>query len=103
VVDTGLHHKRWSREQAIDYMAKVTGTAMSDVVTEIERYMVWPGQALGYKLGMLKINQLRTQAKADLADKFNLGEFHDLLLLGGAVPMTVLEEKINAWVKAKKA
>ncbi|MBO9490754.1 DUF885 domain-containing protein [Endozoicomonas sp. G2_1] len=101
VVDTGLHHKRWSREQAIDYMAKTTGSAKSDVISEIERYMAWPGQALGYKLGMLKILSMRAHAEAVLGDKFDLGEFHDLILLGGAVPMAVLEQNINDWINSK--
>ena len=101
VVDTGLHYKRWTREQAIDYMAKETGTAKSDVIAEIERYMTWPGQALGYKLGMLKILALRKHAKEALGDKFDLGEFHDVVLLGGAVPMKVLEENVNQWITTK--
>jgi len=98
VVDTGLHYKRWTREQAIAYMAEQTGSAKSDVIAEIERYMAWPGQALGYKLGMLKILSLRKHAKDVLGDKFDLGEFHDVVLLGGAVPMKVLEENINQWI-----
>jgi len=102
VVDTGLHYKRWTREQAIDYMSQETGSAKSDVVAEIERYMAWPGQALGYKLGMLKILSLRKHAKEVLGDKFDIGEFHDVVLLGGAVPMTVLEENVNQWIASIK-
>lgn len=102
VVDTGLHHKKWTREQAIEYMSKTTGSAKSDVVSEIERYMAWPGQALGYKLGMLKMVKLRQQAEAALGDKFDLAEYHDLVLLGGAVPMTVLEQKVNRWIASKQ-
>ncbi|MBB3167511.1 DUF885 domain-containing protein [Simiduia aestuariiviva] len=102
VVDTGIHHKRWTREQAIDYMAKTTGTAESDVIAEIERYMAWPGQALGYKLGQLKILALREEAKQALGEKFDLAEFHDLVLLGGAVPMSVLDAKVNAWIVTKQ-
>ncbi|NVK87417.1 MAG: DUF885 domain-containing protein [Gammaproteobacteria bacterium] len=102
VVDTGLHHKRWTREQAIDYMAATTGTAQSDVVAEIERYMAWPGQALGYKLGMIKILELRQRAQTQLGDAFDIAEFHDLILLGGAVPMAVLEDKVNRWIAAKQ-
>jgi uncharacterized protein (DUF885 family) len=101
VVDTGLHDKRWTREQAINYMAKETGTAESDVIAEIERYMAWPGQALGYKLGMLKILSLREQAKQRLGDKFDLAEFHDVVLLNGAVPMAVLSRNINHWLDSK--
>jgi len=99
VVDTGLHQKRWSREQAIDYMFKTTGSAKSDVVAEIDRYMVWPGQALGYKLGMLKILELRAKAKKLLGEKFDLAAFHDLVLLGGAIPMRYLEANVDSWIK----
>lgn len=102
VVDTGLHHKRWTREQAIEYMASTTGTAPSDVVSEIERYMVWPGQALGYKLGMITIQQARADAEQELGNMFDLREFHDVVLLGGAVPMPILKENINNWVASKK-
>ncbi|MCX7553593.1 DUF885 domain-containing protein [Marinicella sp. S1101] len=98
VVDTGLHHKKWSREEAIQYMAETTGTVDSDVVAEIERYMVWPGQALGYKLGMIKIVELRDMARKALGESFDIKAFHDLVLLGGAVPMAVLEDNVNAWV-----
>lgn len=101
VVDTGLHDKRWTREQAITYMSEQTGTAKSDVIAEIERYMAWPGQALGYKLGMLKILSLREQVKKRLGDKFDLAEFHDVVLLNGAVPMTVLSRNINHWLDTK--
>lgn len=103
VVDTGLHAKKWTREQAIAYMAETTGTTESDVVSEIERYMAWPGQALGYKLGMLKIVELRAYAKEQLGDKFDIKAFHDLVLLGGAVPMSVLDTKVKNWVASQKA
>ncbi|NVK21872.1 MAG: DUF885 domain-containing protein [Kangiellaceae bacterium] len=102
VVDTGLHAKKWSREQAIDYMAEKTGSAKSGVVSEIERYMAWPGQALGYKLGMLNILSQREKAKQALGDKFDIKAFHDLVLLGGAVPMSVLNEKITRWVETQR-
>jgi uncharacterized protein (DUF885 family) len=98
VVDTGLHHKRWTREQAITYMAETTGTVESDVVAEIERYMVWPGQALGYKLGMIKMVELRDRARQALGERFDIKAFHDLVLLGGAVPMAVLEDKVEQWI-----
>ncbi|MGY5798933.1 DUF885 domain-containing protein [Rheinheimera faecalis] len=103
VVDTGMHAKKWTREQAIAYMAETTGTTESDVVSEIERYMAWPGQALGYKLGMLKIVELRAYAKEQLGDKFDIKAFHDLVLLGGAVPMSVLDTKVKNWVESQKA
>lgn len=101
VVDTGLHDKRWTREQAISYMSEKTGTAESDVIAEIERYMAWPGQALGYKLGMLKILSLREQAEKRLGENFDLAEFHDVVLLNGAVPMAVLSRNVNHWLASK--
>jgi uncharacterized protein (DUF885 family) len=101
VVDTGMHHKRWTREQAITYMSEKTGNAESDVIAEIERYITWPGQALGYKLGMLKILSLREHAKLELGEQFDLSAFHDVVLLGGAVPMTVLERNVNRWIKSQ--
>lgn len=101
VVDTGMHHKRWTREQAIAYMSEQTGTAESDVVAEIERYITWPGQALGYKLGMMKILSLRERAKTELGDQFDLSEFHDVVLLGGAVPMAVLDRNVTQWIKGQ--
>lgn len=102
VVDTGLHYKRWTREQAITYMVDKTGATEGDITAEVERYMAWPGQALGYKLGMLKIIELREKAQKSLGDDFDLAEFHDVILLGGAVPMTVLENKVNAWIASLK-
>ena len=97
VVDTGMHYKRWSREQAIDYMSEVTGRGKTDVTAEIERYMAWPGQALSYKLGMLEIQEIRAEAEASLGDKFDLREFHDQVLQTGAVSMPLLGEQIRAW------
>ncbi|MBL4659598.1 MAG: DUF885 domain-containing protein [Alcanivoracaceae bacterium] len=102
VVDTGLHYKKWNREQAIKYMAETTGTVESDVVAEIERYMVWPGQALGYKLGMINILRLRADAKQQLGDKFEIKGFHDLVLLGGATPMSILNAKVADWIESQK-
>lgn len=101
VVDTGLHHKRWTREQAIQYMSDITGTAESSVVSEIERYMVWPGQALGYKLGMITIQQARADAEKQLGARFDIREFHDVILLDGAVPMAILKENVQNWVDLK--
>ncbi|MBU2224556.1 MAG: DUF885 domain-containing protein [Gammaproteobacteria bacterium] len=102
VVDTGMHAKKWTREQAIQYMAQTTGTASSDVISEIERYMAWPGQALGYKLGMLKIVELRELARTELGAQFDIRAFHDLVLLSGAVPMKVLEQKVKHWIASQK-
>ena len=101
VVDTGLHYKKWNREKAIKYMAETTGTVESDVVAEIERYMVWPGQALGYKLGMINILKLRADARKQLGNKFDIKAFHDLVLLGGAVPMEVLNAKVAEWIDSQ--
>lgn len=100
VVDTGIHAKKWTREQAIDYMASNTGMAMSDVVTEIERYIVWPGQATGYKIGQLTMLRLRDKARDALGDRFDIKAFHDLVLQGGAVPLTLLEEQVDAFIAA---
>ena len=102
VVDTGLHYKKWNREQAIKYMMEIGGVVESDAIAEVERYMVWPGQALGYKLGMIQIVKLRNDAMQKLGDKFDIKEFHDVVLLGGAVPMSVLENKISDWVASKE-
>jgi uncharacterized protein (DUF885 family) len=101
VVDTGIHHKQWTREQAIDYMQGVTGDTRDAVTREVERYAVWPGQACAYKLGMLKINQLRRKAEDALGPDFDIREFHDEILLTGAMPLPVLERKVNAWIKEK--
>lgn len=102
VVDTGLHHKRWTRQQAIDYFHNTTGTGLSDVTSEVERYMAWPGQALGYKLGMLKFVELRQTARDALGEKFDAKVFHDLILLKGARPMALVESDIEAWIAKLK-
>jgi uncharacterized protein (DUF885 family) len=101
VVDTGLHAKGWSREQAIRYMLDNSSLAESDVTAEVERYIVWPGQALGYKLGQLRITELRARAQAALGAKFDVREFHSQVLRDGAVPMDVLGRKIDRWIAAK--
>ncbi len=101
VVDTGLHHKQWSREQAIDYMQGITGDTRDQVTREVERYAVWPGQACSYKLGMMKINELRQRAEEALGPDFDIREFHDEVLMTGAMPLPVLERKINRWIKEK--
>ncbi|MCQ8848142.1 DUF885 domain-containing protein [Alteromonas stellipolaris] len=98
VVDTGIHAKRWTREEAIDYMLANTGMAESDVTSEIERYIVMPGQATSYKVGMMKIFELREKAKVALGDKFVLGEFHDAVLKNGAVPLDVLEQIVDGYI-----
>jgi uncharacterized protein (DUF885 family) len=102
VVDTGLHAKNWSREQAIQYMLDNSTLAESDVVSEVERYIAWPGQALGYKVGDLRIQTLRRSAEAALGPRFDVREFHREMLGDGAVPMDVLDAKIQRWVAAQK-
>ncbi|MGB1200722.1 MAG: DUF885 domain-containing protein, partial [Cognaticolwellia aestuarii] len=99
VVDTGIHHKRWTREQAINYMKTNTGMAQSDVVSEIERYIVMPGQATSYKVGMMKILELRERAKSVLGDRFDLRDFHDVVLKNGAVPLDILERLVEQYIE----
>jgi uncharacterized protein (DUF885 family) len=102
VVDTGMHHKRWTREQSIAYMLEKTGMPETDVVAEIERYLVNPGQALAYKVGMNKILELRERAKAALGAKFVLSRFHDFVLTGGDMPLMLLEQRVDAWIAREK-
>jgi uncharacterized protein (DUF885 family) len=102
VVDTGIHYKRWSREQAIDYMIKNTGMAESDVVAEIERYFVMPGQALAYKVGMTKLLELRDLATSELGDQFDIREFHNVVLTNGSVPLDILEDLVRQYIADKK-
>jgi uncharacterized protein (DUF885 family) len=101
VVDTGIHRKRWSRERAIDYMLDNTGMAENDVVVEIERYFVLPGQATAYKVGMIKLLELRERARAALGDAFDIRQFHELVLGNGDLPLTLLEEQVDAWIAAQ--
>ncbi|WP_205701564.1 DUF885 domain-containing protein [Hymenobacter rigui] len=103
VVDTGIHDQRWTREQAISYMRRTTGMALSDVTAEIERYIVMPGQACAYKVGMLKILELRERAKQQLGPKFDLRDFHDAVLKNGGLPLEILEQVVNDYIKVKKA
>ncbi|WP_029012079.1 DUF885 domain-containing protein [Niveispirillum irakense] len=103
VVDTGIHAKQWTREQAIAWMGENTGNPLSDNENEIERYFVWPGQALGYKIGMNRILELRAQAKAQLGDRFDLRSFHDTVLTNGPVTLPILGEIIDQWIASRKA
>lgn len=102
VVDTGMHAKRWSREQAIAYMVRETGMQENEVTVEIERYLIDPGQALAYKVGMMKILSLRQWAKDQLGPRFKLADFHDVVLSNGAVPLDVLDQLVRDWVAAQK-
>ncbi|WP_434927636.1 DUF885 domain-containing protein [Shewanella sp. HL-SH2] len=101
VVDTGMHAKGWSRQQAVDFMAGNTALSMHNVNTEIDRYISWPGQALSYKIGELTIKRLRAKAENTLGEKFNIREFHDAILENGSVPMPILEQMIDAYIAQK--
>ncbi|WP_127346698.1 DUF885 domain-containing protein [Pseudidiomarina mangrovi] len=103
VVDTGIHAKRWSREEAIAYMAAEGGMTMSDVVSEIERYIVMPGQATSYKMGMIKFLEFREKARSQLGEQFDVRDFHDVILKNGPMPMHILERLVDAYVAEKLA
>jgi uncharacterized protein (DUF885 family) len=102
VVDTGLHSKGWTREQVIAYMLENSATAETPAISEAERYMAIPGQALAYKIGELKIQELRAKAEAELGPRFDIREFHAEVLKDGSVPLDVLEDKIERWIKSQK-
>jgi uncharacterized protein (DUF885 family) len=102
VVDTGIHSKRWTREQAIAWFKANTPVAEGDIVSQVERYVVFPGQATAYMIGKLKIMELRDKARAELGDKFDIKAFHDVVLKSGPVPLEILEENVNAWVASAK-
>lgn len=103
VVDTGIHAKRWTREEAIDYLKVNTPNPDGDIVKAIERYIVMPSQATAYKIGMLKIQELRATAEQELGEGFDIREFHDIVLKNGPIPLNVLEQLINDWVASQKA
>lgn len=103
VVDTGLHHKRWSREQAIAYMSEKTGNSDGDVVREIERYVVWPGQATAYKTGQLAILRARDLAESELGESFVLRDFNEMILENGAMPLGILDGVVKDWIANKSA
>ncbi len=102
VIDTGLHDKGWTREQAIDYLAGHTALAMHDVQTEVDRYISWPGQALAYQLGLISIKRMRAEAEQALGDSFDQRPFHDTILELGAVPLTTFEAEMRRWIEARK-
>jgi len=101
VVDTGIHSKKWTREEAVKYFLENIPNPEGDVRAEIDRYIVWPGQATAYKIGMLKIIELRDMAQEKLGDRFDIREFHDVILANGSVPLSVLDELVNDWVENK--
>jgi uncharacterized protein (DUF885 family) len=102
VVDTGIHAKGWTRDQAIDYMLSHSGMSKTDATAEVERYIAIPSQAVAYKTGALTIQRLRDKAKSELGDKFDIREFHAQVLMSGALPLAILEQKIDRWIAAKK-
>ena len=101
VVDTGIHFKKWTREKAMEYMKETTGMSDTEVRVEIERYIVWPAQATSYKMGMLQILELRDRAKNEMGDKFDLKQFHSIVLDQGIVPLFILEDLIDEWIESK--
>ena len=103
VVDTGIHAKGWSRQRAIDFFKANAGKTEHDITVEVDRYIVWPGQALAYKLGELKLKELRSRATAELGDKFDIRSFHDEIVWNGALPLSILDRQINNWIAAEQA
>jgi len=103
VLDTGVHYKHWTRQQMVDFFHAYSSEDEPDVQAETDRYISWPGQALAYKTGELKILQLRARAKKALGDQFDIRAFHDKILGGGALPLDVLEARTDAWIAAVKA
>lgn len=102
VVDTGIHHKRWSREQAMAWLAENTPNPPGDIEKAIERYIVYPGQATAYMIGKLKIMELREKARTELGTKFDIREFHDVILTSGPVPLSIMEENVGQWIAARR-
>ena len=102
VVDTGIHSQKWTREQAVQYMLENIANPEGDIRAEIDRYIVWPGQATAYKVGMLKIIELRKKAESELGSKFDVRAFHDVILANGAVPLSILEELVDEWIENQK-
>ena len=101
VVDTGIHHKRWTREQAIEYMVTNTGMPETDVVAEVERYIVLPGQACAYMIGKMEILRLREEAREILGESFDVREFHRVVLEAGSLPLTLLREVVESWYRGE--
>jgi prolyl oligopeptidase len=102
VVDTGIHQMGWTRQQAIDYFMANAAKTEADIINEIDRYIAWPGQALGYKIGQLKIIELLERASAALGERFDIRAFHDAILATGAVPLEILERTMTGWIEDKK-
>jgi uncharacterized protein (DUF885 family) len=102
VVDTGVHYKHWSRDQMLDFFRQHTAMDEQNIVTEVDRYIAWPGQALAYKLGQMKIIELRERARRQLGEKFDIRTYHDAVLSQGPVPLNVLEQRIDEWIATSK-
>jgi uncharacterized protein (DUF885 family) len=102
VIDTGVHEKKWSREQMVEYFHRYTAMDEPNVQSEVDRYIAWPGQALAYKLGQLEILKLREEARQKLGAKFDLRSFHDEVLGNGALPLDVLDSQVRAWIKSQE-
>jgi uncharacterized protein (DUF885 family) len=102
VVDTGIHSKGWSEQEAVDYFLANSPMPETTVRSEVQRYIVMPGQATAYKIGMLKILELRSKAEEELGDKFDIRGFHDTVLGGGSVPLNLLETRVDQWIASTK-
>jgi uncharacterized protein (DUF885 family) len=103
VIDTGIHAKKWTRQEAIDYFRDNTPLSDGDVVTEVERFFVNPGQALSYKMGMMKIEELRQRAQEELGDAFDIRDFHEVVIGTGALPLPVLESQVERYIDSKRS
>ncbi len=102
VVDTGVHALGWTRQQVIDYLTSHTALSVHECTTETDRYISWPGQALAYKMGELKIKELRRRAETALGERFDVREFHDAVLLNGSVPLDVLDRQIDRFIERSR-
>lgn len=101
IIDTGIHHMKWTRQQAIDFLRENTALSEADIVSEVDRYIAWPGQALAYKIGQLRIQEIRGEAEHRLRDRFDLKSFHEVLLEDGALPLDLLSKKMDRWIKSE--